>query len=88
MMPLTYRQVFFIVDAYESGYGHGLARDKLGNPYPRNSAGWHAYHIGYEKGYDHATEIEAFPGNRAAAKGADDTGASPHLPRAHATDHQ
>lgn len=49
-MATVITRVFIICNAYESGYGHGLERDELPNPYSEGSEEHEAYAIGYNAG--------------------------------------
>ena len=42
--------VLAICTAYEQGYGHGLERRNLGNPYKKDSDEWQAWDYGYSEG--------------------------------------
>ena len=44
------RKVYGICVAYEQGFGHGLQRRNLGNPYPPNSDNFLAWDFGYNAG--------------------------------------
>jgi hypothetical protein len=48
-------RVFRICDAYESGFGHGLAGDGAENPYPAPDE-FDAYNLGYAAGQERARE--------------------------------
>lgn len=50
--------VFIICNAYESGFGHGLADDKLCNPYTDGSQEHEAYGIGYAAGLERKPQID------------------------------
>lgn len=47
---LNYRKVYGICVAYEQGFGHGLQRRNLGNPYPQKSENFLAWDFGYKAG--------------------------------------
>ena len=42
-------EVFYICNAYESGYGHGWDSRGLPNPYKKDSDEWQAWQYGYEE---------------------------------------
>jgi hypothetical protein len=46
--------VLVITTAYESGFGHGLQKDNLRNPYSEGSYEYHAYTLGYDEGASRA----------------------------------
>ena len=52
--------VLAICVAYEQGYGHGLKKRELGNPYfmdDENLAAHDAWAYGYSEGYRHAVDM-------------------------------
>jgi len=56
--PARHATILAICTAYESGFGHGVKRDQLVNPYGSYSNEWVAHGIGYEAGVKRSLQIE------------------------------